>query len=72
MAVVDAAGKIGEKASNALRMARQGSHKKIKSFKSMRIDDVRKADKHLEKIMEKSGAEAKKIIEGAKKAILEG
>lgn len=72
MATVDSAAKIGEKANNALRNARQGSHKKIKSFKSMRVDDVRKADKQLEKIMEKVGADAKRIIEGAKKAISEG
>ncbi|KAH0609060.1 uncharacterized protein H6S33_001288 [Morchella sextelata] len=71
VATVDAAAKAGERANNALRNARQGSHKKIKSLKSMRVDDVRKADKQLEKIMDKVGAEAKKIIEAAKKSIME-
>lgn len=71
VATVDAAAKAGERANNALRNARQGSHKKIKSLKNMRMDDVRKADKQLEKIMDKVGAEAKKIIEAAKKSIME-
>lgn len=71
MAMVDAASKVGEKANTTLRNTRQGSHKMIKSFKSMRQDDMRKVDKQLEKIMEKAGVDAKKVTEGAKKAILE-
>lgn len=71
VATVDAAGKAGEKALMALRGARQGSHKTIKGLKGMSVDDVWKADKQLEKIMEKVGGEAKKIVEGAKKAIME-
>lgn len=72
MATVDAASKAGEKANTVLRNTRQVSHKMIKSFKSMRQDDMRKVDKQLEKIMEKAGLDAKKVTEGAKKAILEG
>ncbi|KAI5847293.1 ribosome recycling factor-domain-containing protein [Morchella snyderi] len=71
VATVDAAAKAGERANNALRNARQGSHKKIKGLKGMRADDVRKADKQLEKIMDRVGAEAKKIIDAAKKSIME-
>lgn len=71
MATVDAASKVGEKANAVLRNTRQGSHKRIKSFKGMRQDDMRKADKQLEKIMEKASVDAKKVTEGAKKAILE-
>ncbi|KAL7270578.1 ribosome-recycling factor [Rhizina undulata] len=65
------AGKAGEKALNQLRLARQGSHKKIKGLKGERPDDIRKADKQLEKIIEKANAEAKKIIEAGKKAVME-
>ncbi|KAG0635626.1 ribosome recycling factor-domain-containing protein [Tuber brumale] len=64
-------GKAGEKVVNSLRLARQDSHKLIKGLKRERPDDIRKADKQLELVMKKINAEAKKVIDDAKKGALE-
>lgn len=69
--LADLATKAGEKILNVLRMARQDSHKKIRSLKKVRPDDLRKADKQLEKTMQKINADAKKVIDDAKKNIME-
>jgi len=64
-------GKAGEKTMNLLRLARQDSHKLIKGLRKERPDDIRKADKQLEVVMKKVNAEAKKVIDDAKKGALE-
>lgn len=36
------------------------------------MDDVKKAEKGMERVVEKGGEEVKKLVEGARKAVLEG
>jgi len=69
--VAKTVGKAGEKTMNFLRLARQDSHKLIKGLRKERPDDIRKADKQLEVVMKKVNAEAKKVIDDAKKGALE-
>ncbi|CUS07348.1 unnamed protein product [Tuber aestivum] len=69
--VANMVSKAGEKAMNLLRSARQDSHKLIKGLKKERPDDIRKADKQLDAVMKKVNAEAKKVIDDAKKGALE-
>ncbi|RPA89345.1 ribosome recycling factor [Choiromyces venosus 120613-1] len=71
MQVAEMVGKAGDKTMNLLRLARQDSHKLLKGLKKERPDDIRKADKQLEVVMKKVNAEAKKVVEDAKKGALE-
>jgi ribosome recycling factor len=40
--------------------------------KAARVDDVRRAEKEMEKVVEKGKEEVKKSVEGARRAVLDG
>ncbi|KAI9784814.1 MAG: hypothetical protein M1839_001544 [Geoglossum umbratile] len=69
------AAKHGELASNAIRNVRAVTHKRLRALglaKTVRMDDVKKAEKVMERVVEKGGEEVKRLVEGARKAVLEG
>jgi ribosome recycling factor len=62
----------GERALQAVRQARaaqQKRHRQMELSKTVRPDDLRKASKKMEEIVEKGNMEMKKITETAKKAM---
>lgn len=64
--MIDTAKKAGEAATTALRNARQAHQKKIRAAESgrqFRPDDLRKAGKEMEKVVDKGVQEVKKILE---------
>lgn len=63
--------KEGDKAYNSIKDLRHEVRKDIKSSGG-RPDDVRKAEKKLEDVVKEGNDELKKVIEAAKKAVLEG
>ncbi|GAM88488.1 hypothetical protein ANO11243_065210 [Dothideomycetidae sp. 11243] len=70
--VVDAAGKAGTVAGDALRNARGTQQKKFRKMeldKVVRKDDLRKASSKMEDLVKKKGDEVKKIVDAAKKAL---
>ncbi|KAK3067077.1 hypothetical protein LTR53_016256 [Teratosphaeriaceae sp. CCFEE 6253] len=74
-AVVNEASKAGEKASTNLRDARGKQQKKIRAMqvsKTARPDDLAKAGKAMEKVVEKGTAEVKRLVDGARKALESG
>lgn len=67
-----AAGKAGEKATTGIRDARAAMQKRLRAMelkKVARPDDLKKAHKDMEKVVEKGNADVKKIVEAAKKAM---
>ncbi|KAH0539105.1 hypothetical protein FGG08_004343 [Glutinoglossum americanum] len=71
--------KAGEVAQNSIRGARAVVHKKLRGLvvgkekgKGVRVDDVRRVEKGMEKVVEEGAGEARRLVEGARKAILEG
>ncbi|KAI9835720.1 MAG: hypothetical protein M1819_001897 [Sarea resinae] len=74
LAALNTAQKAAESAYTAIRAARQAQQKKFRSLelnKVVRPDDLRKAHKSMEDVVERGNAEVKKVVEGAKK-VLEG
>jgi len=70
MAEMKNAQAAGERASIDIRNARQAHQKKMKAMhKLVPEDDLRKAAKEMDKIVEKGQGEVKKMVEGAKKAL---
>jgi len=70
--VVAEAGKAGDKAGDAVRAARQGQQKRLRTLelgKKIRPDDLKKAQAGMEKAVEKATGEVKRVVEGAKKAL---
>lgn len=64
---------IGHKALDAVKNARLAMHKKIQAAKrTVRPDDLKKADKKMEDIVKKRKAELETIIAAAQKGIMEG
>lgn len=71
-AVVDAATKAGAVAADAVRNARGAQQKKLRKMeldKTVRKDDLRKAQAQMEDLVKKKGDEVKKVVEAAKKAL---
>jgi ribosome recycling factor len=71
-AAVGAANKAGEVASVGVRNARAAMQKKLRAIelgKKARPDDIKKAHKEMEKIVEKGNGEVKKTVEAARKAM---
>lgn len=67
-----AAGKAGEMASVGIRDARAAMQKRLRTMelnKSARPDDIRKAHKDMEKIVEKGNADIKKAVDAARKTM---
>jgi ribosome recycling factor len=67
-----AASKAGEMANIMIRDARAAMQKKlrtIKTKKAARPDDLEKAHKGMEKVVEKGNADVKKIVDASKKAM---
>jgi ribosome recycling factor len=67
-----AAGKAGEKATTGIRDARASMQKRLRAMelkKVARPDDLKKAHKDMEKVVEKGNADVKKVVEAAKKAM---
>jgi ribosome recycling factor len=67
-----AASKAGETASVAIRNARGAMQKKLRAIelkKAARPDDLKKAHKEMEKVVEKGNADIKKIVDAAKKTM---
>ena len=74
-AVVHEAVKAGEKAGTSVKDARARQQKKLnamKSSKSARPDDLKKAGEKMEKVVEKGMGEVKRIVDGAKKVLENG
>ncbi|CAK1363842.1 unnamed protein product [Cercospora beticola] len=74
-AVIDEAGKAGDKASTSVRDARGKQQKKLRAMqlgKSARPDDLKKAGTMMEKVVEKATAELKKVVDNAKKVLESG
>jgi ribosome recycling factor len=71
-AALVAAGKVGQNADMAVRNHRAAMQKKLRAMelkKTARPDDVRKAQKEMEKITEKGVADVKKAVDAAKKTM---
>ena len=69
---IGAAGMAGEKATTGIRDARAAMQKRLRSMelkKLARPDDLKKAHKDMEKVVETGNADVKKIVEAAKKAM---
>ncbi|KAI5846873.1 ribosome recycling factor-domain-containing protein [Tricharina praecox] len=63
---------VGHKALDALKNARLATHKKIQATKkTVRPDDLKKADKKMEDIVKKRKAELEAVIAAAQKGIME-
>ncbi|PPJ54555.1 hypothetical protein CBER1_06643 [Cercospora berteroae] len=74
-AVIDEAGKAGDKASTSVRDARGKQQKRLRAMqlgKSARPDDLKKAGTMMEKVVEKATAELKKVVDNAKKVLESG
>lgn len=74
-AAVAEASKAGEKAAAAIRDARGKQQKKLRSMqlnKAARPDDLNKAGKQMEKVVEKGTGEMKKTVDNAKKVLESG
>ncbi|KAI9811354.1 MAG: hypothetical protein M1827_005514 [Pycnora praestabilis] len=69
-AALTTANKAGEQAGLAIRSARQVQQKKLQA-KWIRPDDRRKAEKGMEKVVEKGKGEVEKVVEGARKVLEE-
>ncbi|KAF2151987.1 ribosome recycling factor [Myriangium duriaei CBS 260.36] len=70
--VVEAAGKAGSVAADAVRNARGTQQKKFRKMELDRVvrkDDLRKAHSNMEDLVRKKGDEVKKIVDAAKKAL---
>lgn len=69
---LNAASKVGETANTGVKNARaamQKKHRAMELGKRVRVDDLRKASKEMEKVVEKGVADVKKTVEAAKKAM---
>jgi ribosome recycling factor len=69
-----AASKAAEDAGGRIRLARGETQKKLRAMdiaKSVRRDDIQKAQKQMEDIVKAGNAEIKKILDNSKK-VLEG
>jgi ribosome recycling factor len=67
-----ATNKAGETASVAIRNARGSMQKKLRAIelkKAARPDDLKKAHKEMEKIVERGNANVKKAVDAAKKTM---
>ncbi|KAG0651496.1 Ribosome-recycling [Hyphodiscus hymeniophilus] len=67
-----AASKAGETANVGVRNARGAMQKRLRAMelkKTVRPDDLKKAHKEMEKIVEKGGADIKKTVDGARKTM---
>ena len=67
-----AASKAGETASVAVRNARGTMQKRLRAMelkKAVRPDDLKKAHKEMEKIVEKGVADVKKTVDAARKTM---
>ncbi len=67
-----AASKTGETANMGVRNARGAMQKRLRSMelkKAVRPDDLKKAHKEMEKIVEKAVAEVKNVVDAARKAM---
>ena len=67
-----AAGKAGETGYTGIRNARAAMQKRLRAMelnKAVRPDDLRKAHKDMEKVVEKGNGEVKKAVEAAKKGM---
>jgi len=70
--VVAEAIKAGDKAGDGVRAARGAQQKRLRKFeldRAARPDDLRKAGKMMEGVVEKAMTEVKRIVEGAKKVL---
>ncbi|PSK60713.1 hypothetical protein B9Z65_863 [Elsinoe australis] len=71
-ATLTEAGKAGETAQGAVRNARGTQQKKFRKMelaKTVRPDDLKKAQSKMEDVVKKAGEELKKIVDGAKRAL---
>ncbi|RDL33109.1 Uncharacterized protein BP5553_08548 [Venustampulla echinocandica] len=69
-----AASKTGETAKTAIQAARGVQQKRLRAMelnKTARPDDLRKAHKDMEKVMERGATEVKKYVEEARKAMMQ-
>jgi ribosome recycling factor len=67
-----AASKVGETAGVGIRNARGAMQKKLRAMelkKAVRPDDLKKAHKEMEKVVEKGNADIKKIVDTARKTM---
>jgi len=67
-----AASKVGETANVGIRNARGAMQKKLRDMqvkKAARPDDLKKASKEMEKLVEKATADVKKAVDAARKAM---
>lgn len=63
---------MGETAYVGVRNSRAAMQKKLRAIelsKAARPDDIRKAHKEMEKVVEKGNADVKKTVEAARKAM---
>ncbi|KAF2221865.1 ribosome recycling factor-domain-containing protein, partial [Elsinoe ampelina] len=71
-ATLNEAGKAGDVAQNAVRNARGTQQKKFRKMelgKTVRPDDLKKAQGKMEEVVKKAGEEVKRIVDGAKRAL---
>ncbi|KAF8424505.1 ribosome recycling factor-domain-containing protein [Tirmania nivea] len=76
--LAEQAGKLGEKVKGEVRMVRQEGMKKLKGLVKggkgvggVKVDEVKKEEARLEKVVKGVEEEVKKVVEGARKGILE-
>ena len=69
---LEQAQKWADEALSKIREARGTHHKKLRKFsldKSVRPDDIQKANKKMEEVVKAANEEAKRILDGAKKVL---
>ncbi len=69
---MSAASKAGETANVGIRNARGAMQKRLRGMelkKAVRPDDLKKAHKEMEKVVEKGVAEVKKTVDAARKTM---
>lgn len=73
--VAEQAAKLGERVKGEVRLVRQDGLKKLKGLgkgvKGVKVDEVRKEEAKVEKLVKGVEDEVKKVVDGVKRAVME-
>ena len=72
LAAIEQASKAADKAYSEIREARGGHQKKLRAMhvaRTVRPDDIQKAQKQMEGVVKRGNEEVKRILDGAKQAL---
>jgi ribosome recycling factor len=72
LAAIEQASKAADKAYSEIREARGAHHKKLRAMqvaRTVRPDDIQKAQNQMEGVVKRGNEEVKRILDGAKQAL---